>query len=75
MRTKTKTNDDDDDDDDDSIIRDELHALQSIFDLLDIDDANSNSNIKKKKNKPIMDVNKRRTLGFRLTKLQQQANK
>ena len=75
MRTKTKTNDDDDDDDD-SIIRDELHALQSIFDLLDIDDANSNSNIKKKnKNKPIMDVNKRRTLGFRLTKLQQQANK
>ena len=55
MRTKTKTNDDDDD----SIIRDELHALQSIFDLLDIDDANSNSNIKKKKkNKPIMDVNK-----------------
>ena len=74
MRTKTKTNDDDDDD---SIIRDELHALQSIFDLLDIDDANSNSNIKKKKkkNKPIMDVNKRRTLGFRLTKLQQQANK
>ncbi|OEU11798.1 hypothetical protein FRACYDRAFT_244922 [Fragilariopsis cylindrus CCMP1102] len=58
-------------DDDDSIIRDELHALQSIFDLLDANNNNNNM----RKNKPIMDVNKRRTLAFRLTKLQQQAIK
>ena len=59
--------------DDDGSIRDELHVLESLFDLLDIDDANNNNN--RRKNKPIMDVNKRRTLGFRLTKLQQQAIK
>ena len=58
--------------DDDGSIRDELHVLESLFDLLEIDDANNN---KRRKNKPIMDVNKRRTLGFRLTKLRQQAIK
>ena len=58
--------------DDDGSIRDELHVLESLFDLLEIDDANNNN---RRKNKPIMDVNKRRTLGFRLTKLQQQAIK
>jgi tetratricopeptide (TPR) repeat protein len=48
----------------------ELHVLQSLFDLLELHDS-SQPVSKKKKSKPIMDVNKRRTLGFRLTKLQQ----